>query len=70
MFVSNALRRKTLFVPGVPVMSPSMVVLRPSVVVCARPVPDNYHVSELVDVSVAAMLIDENHLHVPMAIMT
>jgi hypothetical protein len=37
-------------------------------VVCTRPAPDNYHVSKLINVSVATVLIDENHASVPMMI--
>lgn len=36
--------------------------------VAAKPAPDNYHVSELINVSVAAVLIDENHVPVPMVV--
>ncbi len=54
--------------PTMSVMSPAMVAVRPTVAVGARRVADNDHVSELIDVSVAAVLIDENHLPVPMAI--
>lgn len=51
-------------------MSSAMMVAGPrlSMVMGARPAPDNDHVSELIDVSVAAVLIDENHAAVPMMI--
>jgi hypothetical protein len=51
-------------------MMSAAMMMRLSVVVSARPVSDNHHVSELVDIRVATVLIDENHLLVPMARVT
>ena len=53
-----------------PVMSAAMMMMRFAVVMSARAVPDNDHVSELVDIRVATVLIDENHLFVPVARVT